>query len=204
MFKYPLIKPKNTVYHKLGISPVSTAGDIRDAKTDLITSLGEKKKKIEKRRRVVFSQIPELEKLTREVEQAHQQDSKCDPKELNRRHKELARLETEARKIEPGYLRLNQQLEEIDREINEINNLRLESPEVREKYDRSTPPCALLKISRPPFLLFSDRRVTMYLIREEIVRFLEKEKNSPCYHPSDLTRTDFTSDYIYNDLLDKK
>jgi len=204
VFAYPLSKPYSTLYHKLGITPEATAADIRDAKAEKINSLTDARRDLEKKLRKVYEKIPELETVSSKVESLQKQREESGSDELKEALHKLAELETEALKIEAGYREYRKQVEEIDRKINEINNMRLESPEERRKYDEATPPCALLKLSRPRFPLFSDRKVAQYFIRVEVAHFLEKEKKLKCYHPSDFTKKDFTSDFTHNEYLDGK
>jgi hypothetical protein len=70
------------------------------------------------------------------------------------------------------------------------------------------PPCDLLKLERDasnPFAaaedLDLDRRLTLVLLRRELAKFLSG-KGEDVYHPSDLTREDFSGDYDFHDLLD--
>lgn len=99
---------------------------------------------------------------------------------------------------------LQESINDLDRQIKEINALNLENIEARSKYDELTPPCALLKLENSQEEVFTDRgrRTALFLLREEIAKFLEQQ-GEECYHPSDLTRTNFQSDFTYNPLLDE-
>ena len=118
--------------------------------------------------------------------------------------KQLSRLEELAFGVNPDYKHLLKMSQELQRQINEINQLNLENPDERLKYDQETPPCALLKLESYEQEVFTEagRRMALFLLRLELSDFLEGQ-GEECYHPSDLTRKDFHSDFVYNPLLDE-
>ncbi|KPK95345.1 MAG: hypothetical protein AMJ94_00170 [Deltaproteobacteria bacterium SM23_61] len=201
MFDYPLSKPRRTLYHKLGISPEATQADILEAKMEQVNSLMDQKKELEKKLRAVYDRIPELEAAAKSVTEQQRQQAE-NPAKLKQALLKLTALENEAVKCEPKYREFRKQIEDITKKINEINNMRIESPDERKKYDLETPPCALLKLFVPSFPLFAERHVVQHFVRLEVAAFLEKEKKLAAYHPSDFTRKNFESDFSPNDYLD--
>lgn len=123
-------------------------------------------------------------------------------KEIEKLNATLEKLEGRALQIEPQYLKMIEEMERINKEIVEINNIKLEKPEEKERYDLSTPPCALLHMIDMSIPMFQNTRATHFVLRKEMDAFLEEEKQISSYHPTDLTRTYFTSDFYRLELLD--
>ena len=127
--------------------------------------------------------------------------------EINRLKEKKAeiekRLDEKPSSKSPERAQLRETISDLDKQISEINALNLENIEARSKYDKTVPPCALLKLEENNQDVFTDkgRRTALFLLRAEISDFLKK-KGEDCYHPSDLTRTNFLIDFTYNPLLD--
>jgi len=98
------------------------------------------------------------------------------------------------RELESRKASLNEELDRFNLEMS-----KLENPENRKAYDASHPPCALLKLDSLDFPL-SNRRLLPLLLRREVSQFLEA-LGEPVFHPSDLTRSDFTGDFTPSPLL---
>jgi hypothetical protein len=78
----------------------------------------------------------------------------------------------------------------------------LQREETRLAYDRAHPPLALLKLEDCADPMFVDERTHLFLLRVAISAFLEA-RAEPVFHPSDLTRRDFSDDFRFNPLLDR-
>jgi hypothetical protein len=78
---------------------------------------------------------------------------------------------------------------------------RLQLEETRLAYDRAHPPLALLKLEDCADPMFVDERTHLFLLRLAISAFLEA-RGEPVFHPSDLTRRDFSDDFRFNPVLD--
>ena len=90
---------------------------------------------------------------------------------------------------------ITQDIDEISDKIASLNELAVTiSDPKREEYDKQHPPFQLLKISTSKAEFFEGRRDLLLLLRKAVVVFL-REKGVDCYHPSDYTRTDFSSDF---------
>jgi hypothetical protein len=84
----------------------------------------------------------------------------------------------------------------------EINALPLHSSEGRGKYDRENPPFEILRIDASvQELPWTDAAQVVAKVRAEISQFLT-EQGEPVFHPSDLTRSDFTADFVWCESLD--
>ena len=87
----------------------------------------------------------------------------------------------------------------------EANKLKdLASTKERERYDAEHPPLSLLRLEPMWDRVFGDRAerlVVLAILRRELEAFLVR-RGSALYFPSDLTRTDFTEDFAYSQVLD--
>lgn len=202
MFDYPFMKSSKTMYDTLGILPTSSERQVRDAISGTKEKLVKKQKKLEKRKGILFRKFPRLEEIYKEIDVAKK--SKNMRSQLKSLLEEKIHLESDVRVIEPSFKELKEELRSIEREINELNAMKLDNMEEREKYDNSHPPCSLLKLRQFNSTVFSDQGTLLHQIRKEIDHFLREEKGLACYHPSDLTRIEFSNDFIYNSYLDEE
>jgi hypothetical protein len=85
--------------------------------------------------------------------------------------------------------------------IAEANAMKLESAEQRAAYDSEHPPLALLRLAPPRSDFFQDRDHALAVLRRALERLLSS-RGEAVYFPSDVTRTDFSSDFSYSPLLD--
>jgi hypothetical protein len=202
VFDYPLLFQRDTLYTKIGLSPEASPVEIREAKNERLAELNRRRRAIEKRLAEVHKQNPDFEPARRDLKGLQQQDGQeaaCSAATARLRQLEAALLRSC-----PDYPQLERELTEIDSQVNELNNIRLESPDERQKYDAITPPCALIKLARHEAPVLTDPRVQLHAIRREVAAFLEEEKNTYCFHPSDWTRRLFLSDYEHLPLLDEE
>ena len=200
MFNYPLLSGHDTTYARLGVSPDATAGEIREAKAGMIGGLTRRKHDIERRLAEVYAKIPDLNLKRRELQQALEQS---DEKRRQALTEQCRRLEANAARQAPDFADLEREGRQIDERISELNNIRLEMAEERARYDSATPPCALLKLATYELQVVTQPRVKLHNVRSSLATFLEEEKGSACFHPSDLTRRNFHTDYEQHPLLDR-
>jgi hypothetical protein len=78
---------------------------------------------------------------------------------------------------------------------------RLQREEARLAYDRAHPPLALLKLEDCADELLTDERTCLFLLRMAISEFLAA-RHEQVFHPSDLTRRDFSDELTFNPVLD--
>ena len=84
----------------------------------------------------------------------------------------------------------------------EINALPLHSAEGRGKYDRENPPFEILRIDASvQELPWGDPAELLAKVRGDVSQFL-MEHGEAVFHPSDLTRSDFTADCVWCEPLD--
>lgn len=202
MFKYPLLLTADTEYARLGISPDATAGGIREAKTEIVNGLDARRRELQKRLAAVDQKLPDLPRMKNTVRELKESEAGGSPK-LNTALRDLAEFESKAMLVDGDYRKILKEIGEIELKINAINNLKLDKPDERLKYDLSTPPCALLRLNedRPAFLV--DRKTALFNVRRELSAFIEEEFDMTCYHPSDYTRRVFFEDWEPNDTLDR-
>ena len=202
MFDYPLPKPKNTVYEKIGVAPEYTPEEIDTAQKELLNTIKGQKRQIERRLNKVESQLPELVEVRKKIESLTKEEQSTKRKELNDARLRLVRLESEAVHLDSKYHNIRKMLAKVEEQNNEITNIHISNPEKKLEYDLSTPPCALIRLTQQQHPLFIDRRVAIFFIRRDLSAYLGENGGSDCYHPSDHTRTNFTSDYVYNKHID--
>jgi hypothetical protein len=83
----------------------------------------------------------------------------------------------------------------------DINQWNLDKPDARLAYDCAHPPLALLKLAPSADAALTDPRTCLFLLRSAISEFLEA-RGEEVFHPSDLTRRDFTDEFDVHELLD--
>jgi hypothetical protein len=202
LFDYPLPIPSDTVYRQLGVEPDATDDDIRFALAATRRRLEAEKRDADAELQVVFGQIPALQKAYQELDLAQCAEGQVEAAGLRHVQSTIAQLERKAISIRPRFKELRGRAASLGRQIEELNRLSLEKPEERQKYDSAHPPLGLLKLTgctRDEPLL--ERRTTLVLLRTELSRFLEAQGEA-VFHPSDLTRSDFSGDFTPIPFLD--
>ena len=193
LFDIPLVLPTHTVYRDLEIEPDSSDQEVKWAAGLRLDRLGEEKKELEKKLEAVYAEVDGL----RDAERAADEDD--DPVAALAR---LAELEREAEHLDAEFRRHRRRVTEIEGEIHRLHALALDNPDKRREYDRQHPPLALLGLADATVLDFLDDVKTMlFLLRRELAGFLA-ERGSEVFHPSDLTREDFSYEFTHSELLD--
>ena len=150
----------------------------------------------------VFEQLPELKRAYEELDLAREGSQQLVAADLRNTQAAIAQLERKAISVQPRFLELREQTSSLDRRILDLNRLSLEKPAERLAYDSAHPPLALFKLTsctRDEALI--DRRTSLALLRADLSGFLEAQGEA-VFHPSDLTRTDFSGDFASTPLLD--
>jgi hypothetical protein len=194
MFDYPIPKRENTLYSKLQISPDATEQQINDAVSRIKSSLNEKKGKLSKTLDQVYKAYPKIRELEKNLNDIRCQ-KEADLSKLQSVLKKIRALEESVLKEFPWYKNHLETIEKVDKEINEINTMKLDKPTERANYNIATPPCALLKLEKIEVPLFKDTKVAQFLLRKEMAVFLKEKFGISTYHPSDFTRDNFQSDF---------
>lgn len=202
LFDVPLPVPDDTVYRLLGIAPDSPAETIGWAIKVLNDRRALERRLLEERVRAVVAQVPGLEQAYAELDRLRSATGV--PADATREAQQrVFVLEKRAVAIDPGILHVRQEIDELRRRIEDLNQLALDQPEKRRAYDQLHPPLGLLKLepaTRDHFL--NTPRVLIALVRREGTRFLE-QRGERALHASDLDREDFTADFTPTPVLDE-
>jgi hypothetical protein len=201
MFDCPLPIPQHTQYEELGIAPEAAPDEVREAKTTTVARLEEQKTAAERALNEAYARVPELNDTYNIIERLRRSPENDAPDRLPSAQKKLAKLEQEAIRITPGFKELKKRIAELDSDIRRINRASFDDPEARAAYDKAHPPLSLLKLAGCTRDKFTDNNVALHLARRELSRFLS-DRGEKVFHPSDLTREDFSSDFTPNELLD--
>lgn len=202
MFDFPLWVPQGTEYDLLGVAPEATSREINEAKAELVLRLRADQAAAKRKLEAVCEALPGLRSVELRVEELRGGAASADPEELGLRLKELAQLEQRASALDPGFRGHREKIAELQRQIEAVNRVSLHGSDERLAYDRRHPPLELLKLPDCTLDEFTtNRRLALSLIRSELSRFLART-GEEVFHPSDLTRQDFSRDFTPNPLLD--
>ncbi|HKQ91591.1 MAG TPA: hypothetical protein VJZ77_12955 [Blastocatellia bacterium] len=185
----------------MGVTPEASAEEIRDAIQEVDSSLKKQKEIIEKQIEEVYQAIDGLKNAYAEVKDLQTKAVEADSKELRAARKKLAELEQKAEAVSPNFKRLRESSSHIEMRIHEINRIALGNPKARLAYDRANPPLELLKLGKCARDEFTESKTALALLRRELSEFLAAQ-GEEVFHPSDLTRQDFSADFIFNPRLD--
>jgi len=200
MFSYPLSLPRNTLYQKLGVDPEATEAELRNAKADYVRDLAGRKAALDARIETVFAQVEGLSQAYAEQREFANKGRGAE-EDLAAATRRVHLLEKKALALCPEFAQLRLEAEKLEAEINEVNSYAIDMPENRAAYDRVHPPLALLKLREWPEAPFGDRKTALALLRRELVAFLAA-LGVDVFHPSDLTRRDFSGDFTESEYLD--
>ncbi len=204
MFDYPLPISRDTLYERLGLEPEASADEIRDAKTEALVRIRDEIASIDRQLAAVNQAVPGLvdaHARMRRLQRDSDGGAAADARGLADARRQLAISEERAQQANPRYQELRRRADQLAREEIELNNIPLDRPEGREAYDAAHPPLALLKLTACARDQFVENRHAIHLIRRELTAFLT-EQGEEVFHPSDLTREDFSNDYVRHSLLD--
>ena len=189
MFNYPFLRIGDSIYNKLDIKPDCTNDEINKAKSLYISRI----KKL----------INDLRKLV-QLKGAESSAVKSEDRDDDKLHEQNKKY------IEAGLLREGVSLLDPEKEIERLNEEILYvtafdpgKTEKRDEYDILFPPAILLRPDYDIPKVYTDRKTLLYVLREDLVDFFENTRKLKCYHPTDLSRKDFRSDFRPNDILDK-
>jgi len=197
----PLPIPKQTTYSLLNLGPEATAQEISHAIQERASELKAGKSLVDRQLSEIFGKIPGLEQLSLEVQKLRAIGQPEEQARLQEAEAQLRPLEARATALNPAYASLLRQLADLEVRIRDNYLISLQNPEEHLKYDRLNPPLELLKLSERGRDTFTESRTALPLVRRELVEFLEGQ-GEVVFHPSDLTRQDFTDDYTYHPRLD--
>ncbi|MFM9966072.1 MAG: hypothetical protein ACKV2Q_33240 [Planctomycetaceae bacterium] len=200
MFDYPIPPLRTGLYGDLGLSPEATAEEINEARLEQSSRLKSQLASVNRELDVVYQRLPGLREAKVELTTAQ---SKSDPAQLRAAQLKLASLEEQALRLQPQFKSLLTQQADLERRVNESALLPIQNPEERLKYDASHPPLELIKLADCATAPWNDRKTMLALVREELASFFE-QAGEPVFHPSDLTRSDFSHDFTHDPTLDRQ
>jgi hypothetical protein len=206
MFDFPLSIPRDTLYEDLGLTPEATADEVRNAIKDREQELLAKQAEIGALLESIYLAVPGLKEAKSELSTLRLVDANLKDRESQIRaaRDNLNELERQALAINPEFRHLRKQLEDLKRQGDSLNNLPLSTPAKRLDYDREHPPLELLKLASYNKDTLFDRNlnsIALTTVRRELSNFLY-EQGEEVFHPSDLTREDFSADFNHTPLLD--
>jgi spore cortex formation protein SpoVR/YcgB (stage V sporulation) len=94
------------------------------------------------------------------------------------------------------------QLDDLGSQLNLVNGTKLAGAKERSEHDSKHPPAQILKLEDCAPEMMANRRQMLRLLRRAVTAFLEM-RTAEVFHPSDLTRVDFTADHTFHPLLDR-
>jgi hypothetical protein len=202
MFDYPLMIPGKTEYDDLGVGPEATEQEIRDAIAERNAAWQDEKRGITRRIAAVQRQVAGLKEAEAALAALRKAQPEAGTDELASAQRTLAGLEARAIALEPRYRELLARVSELADQIDQSSQNPLEKPDKRREYDRANAPLALLKLvdcTRDGFV--EDRRA-LAQVRHTLALFLAA-RGEEVFHPSDVTRDDFTRDFQPDPDLDR-
>ena len=199
MFDYPVPVPRDTLYARLGIPHEATMAEIRDAKGALTKEITVAQRRVEKRLAEIDEAVPGLAEARGRLDRAVNESASGEDKSSIRAR--LNDLERRAEEACPEYRGLRREKDELHKRLIEINGIVISDPKGRADYDLEHPPLSVLRLADCGPDLLGDHPDALPLLRAEISRFLE-EKGERVFHPTDVTRRDFSGDFSHAPLLD--
>ncbi|HEY7544280.1 MAG TPA: hypothetical protein VID27_05325 [Blastocatellia bacterium] len=202
MFDYPLSVPRKTHYSSLGLDPEATTEEIREATEEIVISLKRQKDAVDRQIEEIYNAVPGLKDAYAQNKTLQAEGADADPSSVHAAKKKLAELEQKAETLAPNFRQLRERSSDLELKINDIHRIAFVNPESRLSYEKSMPPLELLKLASCTRDDFTEGKAAVTLLRRELSRFLS-ELGEEAYHPSDLTRENFSSDFLFNPILDR-
>lgn len=201
MFDLPFPIPQGTVYERLGLGPDATSHEIREALSEYKNALERRLADCVGRLEGIRADLPEYRRARQRCDTLASHAGPADPAALHAAEKELKRIERQVVRDFPELEPLSEEVLRLGHEISALNELAMDQTASREAYDASHPPYEILKLADCARSGFPDRRRTLWLVREEVSRYIESQ-GMLCAHASDLNRHDFRADFTFTPLLD--
>ena len=200
MFDTPLPLPHSSEYARLGVTPDATQEEIRGAVNDAERRLAREKRSAQQELEAVYGQVEGLREAYRERDELL--GAEVDADRARQVRERLSALEAKAMGVSPRFRTLRERLERIEDQLKQLSTTPLNRADSRATHDRDHPPLSLVKVedgARDAFT--TEPRVALTLLRREASAFLSRQGET-VFHPTDVTRRDFSSDFTYAQLLD--
>ena len=205
LFSTPLPSPVPRLYRELRIEPDASDEEVAWAKVAASARLRKEQAELRAELASLEAHVAGLTDAREQVRHLRRppdsEQQEPAPGELRHAERRLARLETEAFKRDPLFRAKRRRADEVRQAIVDLAASGLDEPEKRLAYDRAHPPFALLKMEECAEPAFDEPQTCQFLLRSALASFLAAQ-GEPVYHPSDLTRVDFSGDFDHNELLD--
>lgn len=200
MFDYPIPPLQYGQYADLDLGPEATAEEINEARQELTTSLRTRQRIVQRNLDAVYQQVPGLRQASEKLKSL--EDASTEVNEYRQVQLKLAELQEKAMQIEPRFKQIRDELDELRCRIHEVHLMPIQNPEERIEYDRNHPPLDLIKLADCGASPLEDPETMLRMLRLELSDFLE-QAGEIVFHPSDLTRNDFSHDFSHNRNLDR-
>jgi hypothetical protein len=203
LFSTPLPRPVPRLYRELRIEPDASDDEVAWAKVAATARLRREQAELRADLDDLEKRVPGLADARERVRELRRPPDAEPPAPgaLREAERRLARLEREAFRRDPLVGAKRRRADEVRQAILDLAAVGLDEPDKRLAYDRAHPPLALLKLEDCGEPAFDDPRTRLFLLRSAVASFLA-DRGEPVYHPSDLTRVDFSADFDHNELLD--
>jgi hypothetical protein len=202
LFEYPAPLPKNTLYDLLGVGPEARTAEIAEARADLLNHLKDEAAAIQEKVDQETRAVEGLKEATQEARELEAKGAEADVRAIEAARLRRDLLRQKAARRAPQFPTWLKQIEERHARIKDAQNLPLLTEEGRAQYDAAHPPLALLRLADcTSDGALADSREALRGLRRELAAVLEA-RGEQVYHPSDLTRDDFTIDFLPNPELD--
>lgn len=201
MFTLPLILPAESAYKELGIDVESSPEEVREAKNEASQRVAKELAELKRELELVRAELPGLQPARERMRTISDSPSAFKPREIEQAQATLAAQELLAIKINDNFAQLETRISKLEQRLIDINGITIDGPEQRRIYDSQRPPLALLKVASTATDSFLESSSVLHLLRRDVAAFLEK-RGEVVFHPSDLTRSDFTADFTPNPILD--
>lgn len=201
MFDYPIPPLRFGLYAELGLGPEATSEEINEARQELSSQLKSRQKTIQRELDAVYQKVPGLREAWEKLKTL--EEAEGDAEEFRETQLKLAALEEKAMQVHPEFKALRDTMGETQHRIHEINSMPIQNPEDRLEYDQSHPPLELIDLADCGASLLDDPKVMLRMVRLELSEFFE-QSGEAVFHPSDLTRNDFSHDFTQDRNLDRK
>jgi len=208
MFDYPLFLPHHTLYEEFGLDPEATAQEIQDALDEKRGDLRKQQLEIGTLLSTIYKDVPDLKEAENEISSLRLENAKVAPEEreakLRIARKRLEEAEHRALEINPEFHHLREQADQLKRKEEDLNSNPLSDTNKRAEYDRDHAPLELFKLAdceRNDLFDRSRPGTALIALRRELAAFFT-EQGEETFHPSDLTREDFSSDFDPSSYLD--
>jgi hypothetical protein len=203
LFSAPLPIPTGTLYQRLRLDPDASDEEVAWARVAAVTRLSRERDALDDSLRRLDKEVGGLARARDQLGQLRAAGNQADGPALGDAERLVRELEILAFRKDPQFRAKQRRSAEIDQAILQLTEGGLDEPRKRLQYDCDHPPLALLALEDCADGGLRDPRVRLVLLRTAVAAFLA-ERGERVFHPSDLTRQDFSADFSLNPALDER